>query len=224
MSETSSEFKFNREIGVVAVLGFILALIGAVIDLFRFWAGEDLSMYPPEQIDFFVVPVSETSDGSWLTAHAEVTFINDAPSPYNGVIVKEEITFELEQEEDPGFRSVILTWQNFVNVDAYTGTITPVGNAQPVLVPAKGATSHEASFFAKQKFCDNTSCDVFQNFIDYQTFLSALESMDSLEITFIATTRNGIELSHACSIFIDELFISTIENNNYYPAPCYTES
>jgi hypothetical protein len=86
-------FKVERKFDIIATTAFILALVGAITQVFSFLRGSNVSFYRPDNIILFFDPYP--NGDIMMRIAATLNYVNSGEASYGAIIRKETVQFRL---------------------------------------------------------------------------------------------------------------------------------
>lgn len=186
-------FEIERKTSLLALVAFLLSLSSVFYQISVFLRGPDIKLFQPEEI--MIGSIGGDIDKDYLSIIAGMSYVNSGETGYNGVVLKETISFKLGNSEYKfHWRSFVSSWR-----DSSGLTVNTKEEAHPFPVMAGNAESHETLFSARRNRNIGTDIeDINSNFIKVSDFLIAFMKQKKLELSLQAITEDEEILTITC--------------------------
>jgi hypothetical protein len=201
------EIKIERSIDVIAVLGFLLALITATVQLTAYLKGANLILLPTDQ----VLIQCDHDSGDYVRFVARMSYFNKGSPGYSSVIQRETLRYRLKGKIHEQ------VWQMFATFDYGKSGLEIVDkeSAHPDVVDGGSGLSHE-TYFAPHP-------DVVGSFVKWDEFLGDLKKSSELELELVSQIYGDEPRVMRCKIKITPGLLLALETRLMSAPPCYPE-
>jgi hypothetical protein len=210
-----------RKTEILALAAFVISLSGLSWQLFNYWRGPVVRLFPSDQI---VLTSTNTlghryaGQENLVDLVATMSYVNDGDIGHNAIVRRELIRFKFAGRE------VEHRWYDFVSSDVVNGklALNRQGEARPFAVNAGSATSHETLFTAWEIDCpaDDKGCNAAANYVRWDDFLNAIKTSNTIEITTLAEVYSGGTLSASCVIRLRDWEVAFLEKEQWLAPTC----
>lgn len=204
-------FGIERKIDIVALLGFLMALVGGLYQIWDMYKGPVVKLLPIEQISLYKI---QDGKAELFRIGARFSYINSGAMGYNEVITKERVEFKFNG------RPYKMDWADFGEMDYENGKIIikEKKDAQAIVVDAGNVKSHETQFASRaiRKPGENP----YKNYLKWNDFLSGLSNTSQLKFMFFYETLNGDERECDCKISLSSNDVSWLTDKGYQVFSC----
>jgi hypothetical protein len=196
--------EIDKKTDILSLAAFLLALAGILYQVYGFFQGPQVILFPPEQIaisPFKIVPTGK----EYVRFVVPMSYVNKAQPGYNAVVKKELITFTL------GDQSYVHKWQEFGSSTSDNGNFAFVkkSDAQPITINSGSSESHETFFapFSLRATALQKGEDKYKNYLQWQTFLAELSKNKKIRITVVAEIYSKADLKLKCELDFNDPMI-----------------
>ncbi len=209
--------EIERRTDFLAMAAFILALMGTLYQVFGYFKGSEVKLFPPPQV--LMISAANSAGDQIIRMHARMAFVNSGEPGYHASISLMNVNFQFSGTRYEQF------WQLFQSYDNDKDTLVPhyVSDARPFPVNAGSAVSHEILFAPHPIRCRNQSkdCDKWKNVIYSSKFFQGLEQIDTLTFTFTAEVFGETQVSTTCIVDIDNDVRDNLVLNGWAAPRCW---
>jgi len=211
----------KRTTDVLALVAFILSIIGLLAQIKDYLRGSNVLLLAPEQVVFGSAKALKTyfqNNDQFLITTAMMSHVNDAPAGFNAAIGREYIRINID-----GKKYQYLAHQT-VSTSAETSvlSVTKKEDSGPFAVNAGSAVSHEVLFEPHRVRCAHSDSDCVGSLdsIKWSDFRAAITKTPVLKIVLLADVYGRGTLSVQCTVTLNENDIRALEaDDQQWAAP-----
>ena len=205
--------EIDKKTDILSFAAFLLALAGILYQVYGFFQGPQVILFPPEQIaisTFKIVPTGK----EYVRFIVPMSYVNRAQPGYNAVIKRERIAFFI------GSQSYVHKWQEFGS-----STSDKQGNfefskksdAQPLTINAGSSENHETYFapFSIRETALKAGEDKYKYYLQWRTFLTELSKSKKIRIDVVAEVYSKADLKLRCELDVNDKMIEFLEKKKW---------
>ncbi|MBT3534188.1 MAG: hypothetical protein HN478_09935 [Rhodospirillaceae bacterium] len=193
-------FEIEKRTDFLALAAFIIALLGALYQVFGFLKGADVKLFSPPQV--LMLSSANSAGEQVVQIHARMALVNSGEPGYHASVSSMNVRFQL------GGKTYEQNWQLFQTYDNKQDVLVPhfVSDARPFPIKAGSADSHETLFAPHPIRCRDRDeiCNKWKNIIYFRDFLAAIEKLHELAFTFTAEIFGESRVSITCVVDMDD--------------------
>lgn len=207
------------KVNVTAVVAFLVSVSALLLQAMGYWKGAIVMVHPADKVLI-------NTDNSTIRVGARMVYTNDGATSYNAVILRESVSFRLNDDEYQQWSEERGTF----SVEKSGPLLKNAADASPFVVPAMQLVTHEAYFAAREHSSDTNP---WKNRITREQFVQMLETEYSrgirkIEFIFRSISREisgfkaGDEklLTTTCFITLDDGLIRRMKNEGWASRSC----
>jgi hypothetical protein len=197
--------QIQRKTDVLALTAFLISLLTGGLQLYEWFKGPQISLYPPERV---IIYAYQQSGGSTVVrVAATMSYTNSASSQYAGTIASEQVKLTI------GSRTSHQRWLSFAQLRREDFLFDPniIADAAPFPIPGSGSISHSTLFSAFPIDCMPSApqCQRYQDYWSEEDFAKALDN-DHIDLEFQSDVYGSHDpLRVQCRIAVDK-FVRTM--------------
>lgn len=193
--------EIERNVGILALLGFLIAAGTAVYNVVGALRGHETILFPPENILILAAPYPETEQ-KYVRINARMAYVNTGQPGYNSIVATERVEFSIGLED---FEQIGLTYESFRIEDGKLVSAS-FSDAKPIAVNAGSTESHETFFGPQAVACktDELGCKRDMYFLTWEKFLLLIDTENEIRFTFLASLHDDRDLIRMCTVTVDD--------------------
>jgi len=217
----------KRTTDILALVAFILSVIGLLAQAREYWRGANAVLFAPEQVTFGSTKALKVyfQKDEFLIVTAIMSYVNDAAAGYNAAIGREYVRFDID-----GKRYQYLA-HHMVSTSSESSaiTVTPKDDSGPFAVSAGSAVSHEVLFEPHPVKCADGDRDCAGRLpaIRWSDFKTAVRKNPVIMVTLLADVYGKGTLSVQCRVTLNandlEAFEKEKADEQWSGPDCYEE-
>lgn len=210
---TLGPISVKRTTDVIALVAFMLSVIGLSAQVRDYLRGANPEMIAPEQVTFGSTKVLKVFfNEPFLITTAIMGYVNDAPVGFNAAISREYMRFEID-----GKRYQYAAHQA-VQTRSETSklAVTPKEDSGPFALNAGSAVSREVLFEPHRVKCEphGQDCVGLLPGLKWQDFIAAVRNNRVISVTLLADVYGGKTLSVQCRIVLNDNDLNALSNQD----------
>jgi hypothetical protein len=205
-------FSIKRTTDFLALVAFILSIIGLLAQLRDYWRGAEPVLFAPEQLTLGSSKALKVADfqEQFLVATAILSYVNQAPVGFNAAVSREYIRLQI------GDKKYQYMGHDIVKTGSVSGKldITKKDDAGPFALGAGSAVSHEILFEPHPVKCrgDDQDCVGSLQALKWREFKAIVNKNPSITVTLLADIFRKGTVSVRCIITLDRHDLEAFEN------------
>ena len=209
----------ERKTDILAAAAFLMALVGALAQLYYLWVGARVTLFAPEQV---VMTFQELPDGRHLfRIGARMAYVNTGRPGYNATLRKETVSFQL------GNKTFLHTWQSERQFSDAGEKLRAqyIAEARPIPITAGGSVSREIYFAPWPERCRmaQKNCDRDRQYLFEDDAIRLLATTPALKLTFSSSLFGDDEpLTVSCTVEISPAVMSGLMRKGWAAPPCWS--
>jgi hypothetical protein len=209
------------KVNVTALVAFLFSVSALFLQGLGYWKGAVVTLHPADKVLI-------ATDGNMVRIGTRMVYTNDGATGYNALVLKELVTFSLNQHEYEQYAEA----RGAFDMDKTRREPVLVGSvdAAPFTIPAMQLVSHESYFAAREAHVD---AQRWRYFLRRAQFIQELEGAlksgtRTVKFSFLSKTRQiaGINagkertLSTTCLISLDTGLLNRMKNEGWASRSC----
>lgn len=224
-------FKFfgiqiEKKTDILAFAAFLLATASIMSQVYSFFRGADVTLFPPEQI--FIIRDNlgtENKPNYHVRFNVRMAYVNTGAVGYNAVIERETLSFTIVKTD--GSYTYEQAWSSFTTFDLIKGQYEPFERApaNPKPINAGSAESHDTYFSPRSIPCEGAKDDCpekWSNYLKWVDFLTMIKDVNARRIDFMLVGKlyGSDPVNASCTIYITPTLISWLDKDKAYSPSC----
>jgi hypothetical protein len=224
---TLGPLSIKRTTDILALVAFILSIIGLLAQIRDNLRGAHTVLFAPEQVTFGstkALKVFFQNNDQLLITTAIMSYVNDGTAGFNAAVGREYMRFEID-----GKKYQYLAHQT-VNTSSETSTLSVVkkDDSGPFAINAGSAVSHEVLFEPHIVKCTagDSDCTGSLPSIGWTEFKAAVNKNPTISVTLLADVYGKETLSVQCTITFNSNDLKAFDRDDQeWSAPdCHEEA
>lgn len=205
--------EIDKKADILSFAAFLLALAGILYQVYGFFQGPHVILFPPEQIAISAFKIAPANK-EFVRFIVPMSYVNKAQPGYNAVIKKELITFTI------GGKSYVHKWQEFgssTSDEKGKFVFKKKSDAQPTTINAGSSESHETFFapFSIREKALQQGEDKYKNYLQWQAFLKELSNSKKIQVDVVAEVYKKGDLELRCELDVNDKMIEFLEKKKW---------
>jgi hypothetical protein len=212
--------QIERNVDVLALIGFIFASAGGVYQIFGALKGHEAELFPPRFVLVLAADYPNTQR-RYLRVNARMAYVNTGQPGYNAVVTQERVRIGIGKNT---FEQVGFSYESFRVKEGSLASET-FSDAEPFAIQAASSISHETYFGAATAVCDSDepNCNRDQNFLPWDQFLILISENKSITFEFLADVHNERPLRQICVATVDDSTFDALLRRKFDTVLCVTK-
>jgi hypothetical protein len=218
---TLGPLSVKRTTDILALVAFILSIIGLLAQTKDYLRGAHVVLFRPEQVTIGsskALKIFFQNSDQFLLLTAIMSYVNDAPAGFNAAIGREYLRFYLgtKKYQYTAHQTVNTSTELSVATGASTLTVLKKDDSGPFAINSGGAISHEVLFEPHAVRCTkgDKECSGSLSGIKWEDFKTAIKKDSKLRVTLLADVYGQDIQSVECSINFSDYDLASFDNTN----------